>query len=464
MTFLNWLGEYRSPIELALGSTATLALTEIQQSIFSAQPTILFMGPYNTYKSTTICAMRACEDAPIGITPTTNSIDAYQWHGYKLQDSPGINAPIEHEKVTDEAIKTADLILMFVSEDECDSEVVYERCAEMIGNQKRVAIVLTHNLLTSDLNDQKKLARIRHQIFHNLHKQSQLTEIDLLSELEVLELNSTLALQGRLANDQDFIENSGILLFENSVHKFVKDRSDTVSVSIRNQIQHKLLPPSIKALKIRETDPKFLELEIIHQQRLDIEESKTKLIEKTNTYSLRMIENLRLRLTSSLVNEDELAVENEISKYADHFKTWFEQLMQSSISDLSLKFSQSTESPSSGLKDIKAILDALTKSATPNCFPGGPKDPIRDGTDQVAKLILQLLGKLSKYISRWTPYILQAFSVIALIKEFQSTQKQHASYEQKMAMIRQQVQLLLDQMHVKLIDISKESVNKLFEK
>ena len=38
-----------------------------------------------------------------------------EWNGYTLADTPGVGAPMDHEKITDENLKKADIVLFVMS-------------------------------------------------------------------------------------------------------------------------------------------------------------------------------------------------------------------------------------------------------------------------------------------------------------------------------------------------------------
>ena len=73
---------------------------------------VVVYGAYNAGKSTLINALLGEERARVGDIPTTDRVDAYDWNGYRLLDTPGVNAPIKHEQVTAEQLARIKAIVL----------------------------------------------------------------------------------------------------------------------------------------------------------------------------------------------------------------------------------------------------------------------------------------------------------------------------------------------------------------
>jgi len=73
---------------------------------------IMVYGVYNAGKSTLINAMAGEEVAEVGDVPVTATIAEYTCGSYKIIDTPGIDAPAEHEKITMEEMLKADVVIL----------------------------------------------------------------------------------------------------------------------------------------------------------------------------------------------------------------------------------------------------------------------------------------------------------------------------------------------------------------
>ena len=58
---------------------------------------VMILGNYNAGKSSLINALLGEEVAAIGDIPNTVNAGRYEWNNCCLLDTPGVNAPIEHE-------------------------------------------------------------------------------------------------------------------------------------------------------------------------------------------------------------------------------------------------------------------------------------------------------------------------------------------------------------------------------
>ncbi|WP_304335475.1 dynamin family protein, partial [Conchiformibius steedae] len=72
---------------------------------------IMVYGVYNAGKSTLINALLGKEVAPIADIPKTDSVTAYRWRQYDILDTPGVDAPIEHQEITDGEMLKADAVI-----------------------------------------------------------------------------------------------------------------------------------------------------------------------------------------------------------------------------------------------------------------------------------------------------------------------------------------------------------------
>jgi len=78
----------------------------IETKLENFEPTLMVYGTYNAGKSTLLNALFGIEEmAKTGDSPETAEVYEYKYHGYTIYDTPGINAPIEHEEVTNEHLK-----------------------------------------------------------------------------------------------------------------------------------------------------------------------------------------------------------------------------------------------------------------------------------------------------------------------------------------------------------------------
>ena len=74
------------------------------------QPRIMVYGYYNAGKSTLLNALMGEVKAEMADRPLTAKVDEYEWNGYTLLDTPGIDAPIEHEDIANSELQIEFLV------------------------------------------------------------------------------------------------------------------------------------------------------------------------------------------------------------------------------------------------------------------------------------------------------------------------------------------------------------------
>ena len=122
-TFLAAAEGLRVELQRGLAASADEAVraldAELPQPISdSSSPalTIAFVGQYNAGKSTLIKALTLHEEIAIDADVCTNVVTAYDWHGVRLLDTPGIRAGlVEHDRLAEDQIIRSDLLVFMIT-------------------------------------------------------------------------------------------------------------------------------------------------------------------------------------------------------------------------------------------------------------------------------------------------------------------------------------------------------------
>ncbi len=114
-----------------------------QDKLKDVRPKLMVYGIYNAGKSSIINELLGADKAEVEDVPKTDKVTGYEWNGYTLYDTPGVGAPIEHENVTNEHLKDADIV-MFVMSTTGSSEKAenYIRMKDIADAGKKIIIVL----------------------------------------------------------------------------------------------------------------------------------------------------------------------------------------------------------------------------------------------------------------------------------------------------------------------------------
>ncbi len=114
-----------------------------QEELKDVRPKLMVYGIYNAGKSSIINELLGADKAKVEDIPTTDTVSSYEWNGYKLYDTPGVGAPIEHEKVTNEHLRQADIVMFVMSTTGSNEKAEnYIRMKDIADAGKKIIIVL----------------------------------------------------------------------------------------------------------------------------------------------------------------------------------------------------------------------------------------------------------------------------------------------------------------------------------
>lgn len=170
------------------------------------RPEILVHGAYNAGKSTLINALLGEERAAVRDIPTTATIDRYDFGRLVLVDTPGVNAPMEHEAVTEQALKPTQRVMFVVREGNHDDADQYRRLFRLLEEGRSVLVVLNHQAA------EEEIEQLRNRLLELLVSQADTLGVDdaLLDGVAVVPVNAPAALKGQLEAKPLLVEASGL--------------------------------------------------------------------------------------------------------------------------------------------------------------------------------------------------------------------------------------------------------------
>ncbi|GAB7230948.1 hypothetical protein VrSk94_46430 [Vibrio rotiferianus] len=226
---------------------------ELKENLDDNTLQVMLYGAYNAGKSTLINALIGQEKATVNDIPTTDTVDYYDWNGYRLLDTPGVNAPIDHEQTTIEQIKRTQVMLFVIREGDQDSKDLYQRLFEMIKLNKKIFIVLNHQLM----NDSDKATAYQKIIQILCHKASEYgVSNESIQQIKVLPMNAKTALTGRLKdNHPQLLERSGYSEFIEVFNDWLKstDNKDNQLSAIKSAVNELWYKPAVAQLTTMDT-------------------------------------------------------------------------------------------------------------------------------------------------------------------------------------------------------------------
>ncbi|WP_367104227.1 GTPase [uncultured Psychrobacter sp.] len=180
---------------------------------------IMVYGVYNAGKSTLINAMVGEDVAEVGDVPVTATIAEYTCGSYKIIDTPGIDAPAEHEKITMQEMLKADAIIFVVNPiGVVEEQKTLNAMLELLTKNKKVFLVFNTKHSLSD-EDYLVLKDQTHQKIQELAPSFGLDNI--LNEIPISRLNAKAALAARKSGSAGFLNSTGYIDFESKLNNFL---------------------------------------------------------------------------------------------------------------------------------------------------------------------------------------------------------------------------------------------------
>lgn len=253
-----------------IGTQTEMLRAEIQQRIDHQILQVMLYGAYNAGKSTLVNVLLGKEVAKVNDIPTTDKIDQYDWDGIHLLDTPGVNAPIEHEQATDEQVKRTGAMLFVIREGDQDAKDVYARLFDMLKRGKKIFIVLNHQLTNQDdlIRAQSRI----NQILTSL-AQGYGVELEAVAQISVYPVNLKTAYNGRLKQQEKLIEHSGYTHFIEGFKQWVKlqDNEGRYLETLKAQISEQWYNPAITSFESAVSTNDHQQVKALRDDRLMLE-------------------------------------------------------------------------------------------------------------------------------------------------------------------------------------------------
>ncbi|MFW7267846.1 dynamin family protein [Gluconacetobacter sp. Hr-1-5] len=293
---LDTFGNVRPVIDRWLGAGASAEMASaLEEKSKTDRPRIMVYGVYNAGKSTLLNALIGSEEASMADRPETAEIKGYDWLGYTLLDTPGIDAPIEHEKVTEESLNRSDVVLFVVAVGGVAAEsATWNALTDIVSRGRRVMVVI-NDKMALDRGGEEYLTVINNARAH-MQEAAQKADIkDILDKVDVCVVNARTALKGRMQNKSLLIRSSGLEELEQKLFAFFGkcNFSDVCHSAARDVLE--LVDKTSIALEIKAGDDESRSVEELAQA---VRKSKEQTLLKTRSRLENIVENSRPRVIS----------------------------------------------------------------------------------------------------------------------------------------------------------------------
>ena len=182
-----------------------------------ATPRVMVFGTYNAGKSTLVNALVGKEVARVSDHPETDQITSYPWRGFMLDDTPGIDAPIEHERVTRAHMENVDIVLFVVATDgTLEEQRTLDEIVALAGSGTPLRLIINNK--SGFRPDDMAFLGLRNRLADKLRRAADaagITDID--RRAPICLVNAASALRGRLEGKQALLANSGMLDLEDDI-------------------------------------------------------------------------------------------------------------------------------------------------------------------------------------------------------------------------------------------------------
>ena len=180
-----------------------------------AGATIMVYGVYNAGKSTLINALLGQELAAVADVPETACVQGYRWGDFEVLDTPGIDAPLEHEEITREQLVQSDVVIFVVNPlGVVEEEKTLDVLLELVLAGKMIFLVLN----CKNRFDPIDLERVKDELRQRIQLKAGNQRV--LDHIPIVEVNARSALKAKLENKQNLLNSSGFPKFENALAEF----------------------------------------------------------------------------------------------------------------------------------------------------------------------------------------------------------------------------------------------------
>lgn len=305
----------------------------IEEKVNNFNPTIMVYGIYNAGKSTLLNALFGkYEMAKTGDAPETAIVSGYEYNGYTIYDTPGVNAPQEHELVTAEHRAKCEVVLFVISNDgSFEDEYVYEKIGEIIKEKKPILIVVNNktgiNMQSEDAGHTiMKVNTNLVKICDRMGIQEAETKVD------VMFVDAKTALDGKLENEEELIENSNIRGLEAKIDEMLgsagsKAVENTLNLYMKNFIT-----------------------EVIYEIDSKIDNPKIQKTEQLITYFEKLKQKTYTDLNSLIQDSTNIVIKNLINMLAQKDNN-VNDMVQKTITEIQEQISQKLETVQKEIQD-----------------------------------------------------------------------------------------------------------------
>lgn len=312
-----------------------------KEKIENTKPQIMFFGLYNAGESSLLNELLRDDVAKVADVPTTDHVDYYNWRGYTIADTPGVGAPIEHEEVTNEAIRKADVVLFVMTNaGSFEKKENYVRMKDIVDAGKKIIIVINDksNFLPQECYEE--MMQVQQKIYDNMMA---LGINNVKERFTILFVNAKLAHKGRTANKPLLWEKSQIAELESYILSEMKNSDDFAVIRHAiyeiNQDVEAIVEAIREQLSQVDTNPEYMAIQKVlnglHNAKIQVRKNMSDFISsQTNKLGVTLPDAIWA------VKEDQAKIDQTVQQaqqnLSEKVKAHLEDQLQTVVDDLSM--------------------------------------------------------------------------------------------------------------------------------
>ncbi len=466
-----------------LGESFKKAKKHCEERLKSGQPKIMLYGVYNSGKSTLINALMGQKLAEMDDKPTTDKVNSYFWRGYELLDTPGIDAPIEHQNISLAALEQCQVILFVVSaHGTFENKYIFETMRDVIRRGKRLFIILNdkEGLGIEDQNMVKVMEAVQNNLI-----EAGLSDEE-AADFRPCPVNALDALEGRLDGEEELVKHSGIHQLEELIVNEIKQVdgfkiATDLCAYLANFVDD--LIPQLSLLCGEDVQKELEELEELRKEYRTFREVLERKIEDT---CASMPEKLRGCFPSVKDREDLRALDTKsiqeqmqavFKRYAEDIRDLAQDEVKAYQERVSKKLKESKDNPTLGNIDAPSP-DGFPTPDRPNDAPSGDfLRTLRDILEGLPSIIMyiplpvglnKILATVLKILVAAAPILVgildSIISIFSSDKAEEAKRKNEEEYARKVALWLQQQANSCQEMHDSFVKEIKKNLGKSLDK
>jgi len=432
----------------------------VKEKIQDFKPSLMLYGTYNSGKSTLLNALYGEEEkAKTGDWPETSKITAYDWNGYTIYDTPGIDAPQEHEELTQDHLDKTEIVLFIVSDDGAfEEDYIYEKLADIVIVGKPLVFILNNKTGADELELNQAIVSINKKLIE-IGDRRGIDKIE--TKVHVLFVDAQTALDGKLQNEQLLIEDSNIQMIESEINRLFKSSGMGEVVANLNRYFEQYIDYLIESVNnkvdnalVKELEKQIVMLtnENIHNAsriKLQIEKESEQIGNNVRTLLLDgsdedTLNSFILEQSSKILEKVNSEVERIVNKVQEREEIYTESLRDISLDVDSINSLNSNESKENTFseetqKHLDAVGDLVKKGlADEKLIADGAKDVllklrklgVKGFKGKWEKTLGKTAGKIGKWAGPAVKVAMAGYEIYSSEKEYEKMLQQKRDYTQ----------------------------------